>query len=131
MLLLILGHVDGGQILAATEHQLGNLQHGFGLADPARPHQQEGTERAAGTTQVGAGGQQVLVQMGHCNILPLDKLAEVFRQTGHHVQLPLGDTIEGHPGPLGDDGGNLGLVDVGGDQHFSLLQLGQLALEGG
>ncbi|MOA13518.1 hypothetical protein D3C78_1335750 [compost metagenome] len=113
MLLLILGHVDGGQILAATKHQLGDLQHGFGLANPARPHQQEGTERSAGTTQVGAGGEQVLVQVGHRHILPLDKLAEVLRQPGHHVQLPLGDAIEGHPSPLGDDGGNLGLVDMG------------------
>ena len=89
VLLLILGHVDGGQILATTKHQLGNLQHGFGLADPARSHQQEGPQRAAGTTQVGASGQQMLVQVGHRHILPLDKLAEVLRQAGHHVQLPL------------------------------------------
>ncbi|CAJ1827595.1 hypothetical protein CDAIGKPJ_01725 [Aeromonas salmonicida] len=128
---LILGHVDGGQILATAKHQLGNLQHSFSLADPAWPHQQEGPQRTARAAQVGAGGQQVFVQMGHRHIQPLDKLAQVLRQPGYHIQLPLRDAIERHPGPLGDHGRHLGFVDMGRDQHLTLLQLGQLALEPG
>lgn len=97
VLLLILGHVDGGEILATAKHQLGNLQHGFGLADPAWPHQQEGAQRTAWTTQIGAGGQQVLVQMGHRHILPLDELAKVLRQTGHYIELPWEMRLSGTP----------------------------------
>lgn len=55
--LLEFGHIDGGQVLATAVKQLCQLQDGFGFTHTAGASQQERTERASRTTQVGACGQ--------------------------------------------------------------------------
>ena len=79
MLFLILGHIDGGEKLAATVKPFGNLHYRLGLAHTAGAHQQKSPQRTTGTPQVGACSEQVTMHPLDGHILPLDQLTEVRR----------------------------------------------------
>lgn len=71
VLLLELGHIDGGQVLATAVEQLCQLQDGFGFTHATGTSQQKRAKRASRTAQVGACGQQVFMQAGNRQSWPL------------------------------------------------------------
>src|SRR5690606_19147921 len=94
-------------------------------------HQQKGTHGAARPAQVGAGGEQVLVQAFNGGVLAFDVGLQVRRQVGDVLQLVGGHAVDRDAGPVGDDFGDLASVDAGVNQGFIGLKLGQFLLNGG
>ena len=131
MFLLILGHVDGGEELAAAVEQFGQLHHGFGFTHTAGAGQQEGAHWATRATQVGAGGEQVLVQCTNGGVLAFDVRLQILRQAGDLFQLVGGHAVDRNTGPVGDDFSHLAGIDTGVYQWLVGLQLFQFLFDGG
>src|SRR5690606_7330364 len=128
--LLILGHVDGGEKLAAAVEQFGQLHNSFGFADATGAHQQKGAHGPTRAAQVSAGGEQVLVQAFNGGVLAFDVGLQVRRQVGDFLQLVGGHAVDRDAGPVGDDFGHLASVDAGVNQWLISLQLGQFLFDG-
>src|SRR5690606_39346503 len=111
--LLILGHVDGGEELAAAVEQFGQLHNSFGFADATGAHQQKGAHGPTRAAQVSAGGEQVLVQAFNGGVLAFDVGLQVRRQVGDFLQLVGRHEVERDAGTVGYEFVYLASVDEG------------------
>ena len=122
VLLLELGHIDGGQVLATAVEQLCQLQDGFGFTHATGTSQQKRAKRASRTAQVGACGQQVFMQAGNRQVLAFDGVTKPLRQVGDDRHFILRQAVKRNTSPFGNYRRNLFFIDMRRDQQPIVMQ---------
>ena len=118
MLLLELGHVDGGDEAVAAVQQVRKGQRGFGLADAARADQQEHPDRCIRLVQTGSGGAHRAIQCVHRLFLATDACAQIGGETGDLGVVLAGQLRQWHTGPCADHFGDQTRTHFEADQTF-------------
>ena len=120
--LLILGHVDGDDILLAAIEDLGQRQRGLGLADARGAGEHEDTDRLVGIVEAGAVRLDPPRDHLHGVVLADDALVEVAGEVQHRLDLVLHHAADGDARPICDDAAHGNLVHDGQDQRSIVLE---------
>ena len=130
MLLLELGHVDGGEEALTAIKQIRQGQCGFGFTDAAGADQQEYADRRIGAVEASGGGAHRAVQRSDGLLLAAYSLAKVAGEGQHLAVVLAGQLAQRHAGPVADHFGHQARADFETDQAFIHLSAGQLGLHG-
>ena len=113
--LLELAHIDGDDVLLAAIERLRQGQRRLGLADAGGAAEHEHADRLVRIVELGAIGLDALGDHADAMPLPYHALVQCLREVEHGFDLVLDHAADRDAGPVGDDGGDRLLVDMGVD----------------
>ena len=98
--------------MLVVEHELRERAGELGLADAGRAEEDERADRPVRVLQAGARAAQRVRDRGHRLVLADHAAVEALLHVDQLLGLALEQAVDRDPGPAGDDGGDVVLVDL-------------------
>ena len=125
MLLHVLAHVDADHRPLVVEEEVGQRAGQLGLADAGGAEEEERADRPVGVGQAGPAAADGVGHRGDGLVLADDPLVEDLLHADELLHLALHEAGDGDAGPLGDDLGDVLLVDLLLEHLLGGLELGE------
>src|SRR5262249_17424568 len=118
------GHGDGGDELVAAEEQVGHGRGELGFAGAGGADEEEDALGLGGVADAGLADAEFFADEAEGVVLADDAAAELALYVEGGGDFVLHHAADGDAGPIGDDGGDGGRIDVG--VHEGVVALGFL-----
>ena len=128
VLLLVLRHVDADHRVLVVEQELGERARQLGLADAGRAEEDEAAERPVRILQSGARAADGVGHGDDRLVLADDALVEALLHVNQLLDFAFHQPADRDVGPLGDDLGDVLLVDFFLEHPLALLHFGEAGL---
>ena len=112
VLLHVLGHVDAHHGALVVEQEFGQRPRQLRLADAGRSQEQEAADRPMRVAQSGAVAADGVRDQNHSFVLPHDALLEALFHVHQLLDFAFEHARDRDSGPLGDDAGDILLVNL-------------------